>query len=412
MTAPKPLEGFRVLDLTLAMAGPYCTMLLAGLGAEVIKIESPAGNDIARMNPPLVLPDGTFSGQPQPGAISVSMLARMRNKKSLTLNLKSDEGRRIFFDLVRTADVVVENQSEGTLERLGIGYEASRAVNPGIVYASIEGMGSASPLPGMKATDPIIQATSGLMDVTGFPDGPPTRVGISIADLVTPLYAISGLLSALLQRTRTGAGQKVTVAMLDCIASLLPMEHFDVVPPEGPTNRSGNHLNRIAPFGIYRSADGHVAISAPSDKLAAQLFDAMGRPELAQSEKFAARATRAQNADELNRLIEAWTTTLPSHAVVAELHERRGVPSAPVRRVDEVLADPALQASGALQRLSHPVAGPIEALGPGVPIRFSGATAGFDQPAHDLGADNAEVYGTLLDMSPDTLARLKSRGVI
>lgn len=408
----KPLAGYRVLDLTVALAGPYCTLLLAGLGAEVIKVESPAGSDLARWNPPLVGPDGNVTDQQSPGTMSVSVLSRLRNKKSVTLNLKSEEGRRIFLDLVAKADIVVENQSEGTIERLGIGYEVARAVNPAIIYASIEGLGKASPLPGMKATDVIVQAASGLMDVTGFADGPPTRVGISVNDLVTPLFALSGVLAALLQRARTGRGQRVTVSMLDCMVSLLAMEHFDVIRPEGPTNRSGNHLNRLAPFGIFRSADGHVAISAPSDATARAVVEAMGAPELMEDPDFATRGARARNADELNRRIEAWTSRLTADEVVTELSTRRGVPAARVRRIDEVLHDPALLATGALQKLTHPLAGPLDALGPGMPIRFSEAQAGYDEPAHEFGSDAADVYGGLLGMTPETLERLKAAGVI
>ena len=250
----RPLEGIRVLDLTVALAGPYCSLLLAGMGAEVIKIEGPNGGDIARTNPPYFGPDGFHFDRMEEGDVSISILARARNKKSITLDLKTESGREIFMRLVKLSDVMVENLSDGAAARLGVGYDVVRAANKKIVYASISGLGDPSPFPGLKVMDIIVQALSGIMSATGMPDGPPIRVGIPIADLLAPLYATSGILAALLQRGRTGVGQHVKVSMLDCLASLLAVDHFDVYQRAGLSPRTGNFKHRAAPFGLYSRA--------------------------------------------------------------------------------------------------------------------------------------------------------------
>ena len=238
-TTQRPLEGIRVIDLTVALAGPYGALLLGGLGAEVIHIESPGEGEISRTNPPFVGPRGLSLEAKAADETSLTIVNRGRNKKSVTLDLKSPRGLNLFFRLVEKADVVMENMSEGTARRLGVGYEAVRAVNPRIVYASVSAFGDPSVYPGVKGMDVMVQAASGLMAVTGFSDGAPTRVGIPIADLVTPLYAVNGILAALIQRGRTGKGQHVTVSMLDCLASLVAEEHFDVFGAAGVPMRTG-----------------------------------------------------------------------------------------------------------------------------------------------------------------------------
>ncbi len=407
-----PLAGLRVLDLTVALAGPYCTLLLAGLGAEVIKIESPTGGDIARFNPPFYGKDGIHLDNMQPGDISLSILARARNKRSISLDLKTERGREIFRELAKHADIIVENMSDGTVDRLGVDYESISKINPRIVYCSITGLGRPSPYLGVKAMDITVQALSGVMDTTGFADGSPVRFGLPIADLLTPLYGIIGIQAALRQREETGRGQNVVVSMLDCLTSLLPFEHFDVFQRAGFPPRSGNHQNRLAPFGIYRTSDGYVSIAAANDKWAAAIFEAMGQPELSQDPRFTGRGPRAKNADVLNGLIESWTSRHSTETVIAELQTKRGVPSVVVRTALEALADPRLHASGAIQKLVHPDAGEIDAVGAGVPIRMSDAKVGLDRPAPKLGADNADIYGGLLGLDAQALARLKAEAVI
>ena len=411
-TQRRPLEGLRVLDLTVALAGPYGTLLLAGLGAEVIKIESPGGGDIARHNPPFYGDRGMHFDALEDGDISLSILARARDKKSISLDLKSDEGRALFYRLVEQADIVFENLSDGAVERLGVDYETVRAHNPRIVYCSVSGLGRPSLYPGVKAMDITVQALSGLMDTTGYGDGPPLRVGIAISDLLAPLYGVIGVQSALRQREVTGQGQHVVVSMLECLTSLLPFEHLDVLQRNGFPSRSGNHHNRLAPFGVYPTSDGYVSIAAASDAWMRSIFEAMGKPELIEDPRFASRGPRAMNADALNALIEKWTVRQTSAEVIEELSTRRSVPCVPVRTASEALSDPALFERGVLQHLQHPRAGTIDAVAGGIPIHMSDASVGLERPAAELGADNADVYGQLLGLSADELARLRDEGIV
>lgn len=408
----RPLDGIRVLDLTVALAGPYASMLLGGLGAEVIRIESPGGGDIARGHPPFVGSNGLNFGTRQGDEVSISILNRARNKKSITLDLKSDKGREILMKLVKECDVFVENMSEGATERLGVDYENIKRANPKIIYASVKAFGEPSPYPALKGMDIIVQALSGLMEVTGFADGPPTRCGIPISDLVSPLYAVNGILSALIYRGRSGEGQHVMVSMLDCMASLIAEEHFDVFGKEGFPTRSGNSQDRHVPFGAYRSKDGYVAIVALTPEWMRGLVDAMGQPQLMDDPRFSSRGPRVKNAAQLNALIEEWTRCHTSEEVVRELLEKRKVPAARVRTPAEVLNDPYLRESGAVVDLEHAAWGKVGALGMGLPIQFSKSTASFDQPATELGAANEQVYGGLLKLSRDEQAALRAAGVI
>lgn len=408
----RPLEGIRVLDLTVALAGPYCTLVLAAMGAEVIKIEGPKGGDIARNNPPYYGPDGFHFDRMEEGDVSITILARARGKKSVTLDLKAPEGRQIFLDLARDADVVVQNMSEGVVDRLGVGYEATRAVNPGIVYASIAGIGEPNPFPGLKVMDIIVQALSGMMASTGMPDGAPTRIGIPIADLIPPLYAVSGILAALIQKGRTGQGQHIEVSMLDVLASLLAVDHFDVFEKAGMPPRTGNFKHRAAPFGLYEAQDGWVAIAGARDNWAWGLYDAMGRPELKDDARFRNSASRVVNLDLVNQTVEAWTKTQRADDIVRMLYEERKVPCVRMRTVEEVLHDPAFHAKRVIESLYHPVLGKIEAVGPGIPIAFSGSDVALDRPAPELGADNLQVLRDYLGKSEDQVADLKARGVI
>ena len=408
----RPLEGIRVLDLTVALAGPYGSLLLGGLGAEVIHIESPGGGDVARNNPPYVGSDGLNFGAKGEKEVSLSILNRARNKKSITLDLKTREGRELFFRLVKESDVVIENLSEGAANRLGVGYEQTSNVNPRIVYASISAFGEPSVYQGLKGMDILVQALSGLMEVTGFADGPPTRVGIPIADMLAPLFSVNGVLAALIQRGRTGEGQHVKVAMLDCLASLVAEEHFDIFGRGGHAMRSGNSLNRLVPFGVYACKDGYAAIIAFRPEWMAGLVDAMRRPELLQDPRFSSQGARTQNAAEFNEILEDWVRTHTTAELVYELFEKRQIPVVRVRTPIEMLNDSSLQERGALMKLEHPMIGNVKAIGMGNPIRFSKAHAQFDQPAQDLGAANEEIYGGLLNLSSQELDELHATGVI
>ncbi|MFT3814879.1 MAG: CaiB/BaiF CoA-transferase family protein [Acidovorax sp.] len=414
MSASKPLEGIRVLDLTVALAGPYGSLLLGGLGAEVIRVESPGGGDIARNNPPYVDEGGIHFGVRRPHDVSLSILNRARNKKSITLDLKSPKGLELFMQLAKECDVLIENASEGATARLGVDYESVRRANPKIIYASVKAFGEPSPYPTLKGMDIIVQALSGLMDVTGFADGPPTRVGMPIADMIAPLFAVNGVLSALIHRGRTGVGQHVQISMLDCLASLVAEEHFDVYFKEGYPRRSGNSLDRLTPFGVYKTQDGYVALVAFQGEWFTNLTEAMGQPGLAQDPRFAALGPRSKNAAQFNDLLKEWMQQHTCAEVIRELQEKRGVPCAQVRTPEQVLADPHLQESGAVVPLEHPglAAAGTQAMGMGLPIRFSESPVRFDQPAQQLGQANDEIYRGLLGLSDGQLAQLREQKVI
>lgn len=408
---PRPLEGIKVLDMTVALAGPFCTLMLAGLGAEVIKVESPDGNDIARTNPPFMGPDGLkFSGQ-EPGDISTSLLNRSRSKKSITLDLKATEGRDLFRALARDVDVVVQNLSEGTADKLGVGYEDIRKENPRIIYASILGLGQPSDYPGMKTMDIIVQALSGIMEATGMPDGPPTRIGLPVGDLAAPLYALSGILAAIIHRQKTGVGQKVDICMLDSLVSFAAAEQFERLDQPGTNVRTGNYYDRFAPFGIYPATDGYVAICAPRNIWADRVFEAMGRSEMSQDPRFANRSVRMNNSDELNAIIRSWTVTLTKKEIVRALFEQRGVPCAEVRGPQEALKDSNVRGRGAVLPLCDPRSGKEFATGLGVPIVFSECSTGLSTTVPKLGENNAEIFGRL-GIDPGTVEALRAKGVI
>ncbi len=412
MDFSRPLEGIRILDLTVALSGPYATMILGGLGAEVIRVEAPGGSDISRTNPPFVGKKGLNFGANNEGDMALTTLNRARNKKSITLDLKSEKGRELFMRLVAECDVVAENMSEGTTARLKVDYAHVRQANPRIIYASIKAFGEPSGYQNLKGMDIIVQALSGVMDATGYPDGPPTRLGLPVADLLAPMFCVQGVLAALIQRGRTGQGQHVQVSMLDCLASWVAEEHFDVLAKPGRPTRTGNFLHRLAPFGVYPTLDGFVAIVAFQPDWMKSLMEVAGRPELAQDPRFATRGPRLQNADALNEVIQEWTRSVSSDVVVRELLEKRGVPAAKVRTPHEVVHDPLLHESGAVLNLRHPLHGDTGAVGMGLPIRFSGSHAQFDQPAMELGVSNDEIYRKLLNLSDDELAGLQTSGII
>lgn len=411
MHVSRPLEGIRVLDLTMALAGPYGALMLGGMGAEVIHIEAPQSRDGVRKCPPFVGPRGLHHGVQQSDETSLLVLDRARNKKSITLDLKSEAGQALFMQLVQVSDVVLENMSSGVAKRLGIDYASIEQVNPRIVYGSISGFGDNPAYEGLKGTDILIQALSGLMHTTGFPEGAPTRVGIPIADMVCPLFAVNGILAALIQRGRTGQGQHVKVAMLDCLVSLLALEHMDITDAEKQGMRTGNSLDRLVPFGVYACSDAYIAIAAYQADKFASLAQAMQHPELMLNPKYLVQGYRTQHATQINHWIEAWTSTQTAQHVFDCVYATHNIPAAIVRTPLEALNDPYLFSTGALTHIqSHD--GHNLGIAAGNPIAFSKAEAQFDQPARPLGADNLQIYGELLGLSATQLAELQTSRII
>jgi crotonobetainyl-CoA:carnitine CoA-transferase CaiB-like acyl-CoA transferase len=409
---PRPLEGLRVIDLTRALAGPYATLLLAGLGAEVIKVEDPKGGDLARDNSPYVGRDGVVIEKRYPDDISISHLTRARGKHGVALNLKHPEARTIFADLVRGADIVVENFTAGTADRLGVGYAAARSANPAIIYASLSGFGADFP-EGGKAMDIVIQALSGAMYTSGEHDHPPVRIGVPMADMLAPVFAVIGILSALEQRHRTGEGQQIDVSMLGALTSFVAIENWAAMRAVDMPARTGLTVQRLSPFGVFECDDGYVAIVAVHQKLTLGLFEAMGQPELIDDPRFATRDARVANAETLEALINAWSRRATVAEVVAAL-EARGVPVAPVRHPEEALLDPRVVAREETNAVAHPDYAAIEELRTaGIPIRFSAARAGFDPVLPvAIGEHNQEVLGGMLGYDQERLAALIAGGVI
>ena len=393
----RPLGDLLVLDLTIFLSGPFATQILGGLGARVMKVEQPGLGDPARANPPYYGPRGLHSARPGPGDLSLSLLKRNRNKESVTLNLKHEEGKAIFRELARRADVLVENFAPGVMARLGLDEPVLREINPRLVYCSITGFGQEGPYRRVPAYDIVVQAMSGLMAATGEPDGPPTRAGISAADLTAGLYATIGILAALHQRDRDpdgqgGLGQYLDVAMLDALFSLVFDEALDVQVARGESPRTGNRRPRLAPFAVYEAADGFIAICAVTDAQVASLFAAMGRPDLAGDPRYATLEARAGRPDEVDALVGEWIRAHPKADLWRALEEAR-VPAGPVADVPELLTDPQLHQRGMVAPLEHPTAGTAEgAVAAGLPLKFSRAHAALDRPTRTLASSASHCY--------------------
>jgi len=413
-TTPResPLNDLTVLDLTVALAGPVATLLLAGLGARVIKIENPAGGDPSRDNAPYFGLGGVKLVRNRADDISVTAFNRLRNKLGVTLNLKHPRAHEVFADLARKADLVVENFTPGTLDELGAGYEAARRVNPRIVYCSISGFGSDAGPGSPKALDTVIQALSGIMYVSGRDDDPPVRVGLTIADLTAALFGVVGVLAALHQAQRSGVGQHVDISMLGALTSLIAAEAYEAMEKCGEPVRTGQSVQRLAPFGVYPAKDGHLAICAYTDAFAHRLFGVMGQTELAADERFRSRDMRVRYYRELDEVIGRWTGSETTAEAIAKLNSA-GIPAAEVRDPKVAVHDPRVVARNETVPMVHPKYGIVDGINAmGLPIRFSEAKAGFDEPPPGLGEHNQRVYGEILGYDAKRIAELRAQGVI
>ena len=409
-SAKGPLSGVVVLDLTRALAGPFGTLLLAGLGATVIRLEEPKGD--GRESAPFLGKGGASLRRMAPDDVSIAHVIRHRGKQSITLNLKHGDARRIFADLAAHADVVVENYTRGTAERLGVGYSQARAVKPDIIYCSISGFGQEGSVGGGKAMDGIIQALSGIMMTSGAAEDPPVRIGVPFADLGTPLFAVIGIVSALFHRAKTGEGQHIDVSMLGAMTALQAAEPFKVLEDLGVPMRTGNTVPRLSPFGVYPASDGDVVICCSGDLNFHKLMTVMQRPDLEADARYASQTARLENYHSLDLQVAAWTATLP----IAEITERldaAGIAAAEVRNPDQAIRDERVQARGEVVALQHPDHGATQEIyGPGVPIVFSRTTAGLDPKTAKLGQHNLEVYAQMLGYSAEEIERLRSEKAI
>ncbi|WP_146340358.1 CaiB/BaiF CoA-transferase family protein [Nesterenkonia sp. NBAIMH1] len=407
-----PLHGKTVVDLTTALAGPYATLLLSGLGARVIKVENPVrGGDSSRNNSPYISAEGLSAQRTSPEDMSVSMMLRGRGKESMTLNLKHPESRAVLMDVIRDADILVENYSAGVTKRLGIDYASVRTVNEKLVYTSISGFGAGSDSGDRKAMDTIVQALSGIMTTAGEPDDPPVRFGLPVGDLVAPLSAVIGTLGAVLHAERTGEGQHVDVSMLGALTSLVACEPFDALESVGFPLRTGAYVPRLAPFGTFEAVDGWFAICAPTDQFAAGVLRAIGRPDLLESEDFGTRDARVTNSKRLHGLIAGWAAEQTLEAALGAL-DREGAPAAPVRTTAEAVRDPQVTERREVVPLEHPEFGHFDGLlGSGMPFRYSSSAAQLQPTAPHLGQHTASILGDL-GYTQETIASLGEDGVL
>src|SRR3989454_2334077 len=396
----KALDGIRVLDLTQYEAGPSCTQMLGWLGADVIKIETPVGEQ------------GRTALSDKRGEDSWFFMLLNSNKRGVTLNLKSDRGREMFREMAQTADVVVENLGPGSLDRLGLGWEILHALNPRLILASVKGFGSTGPYAEYKSFEWIAQAMAGAMSMTGSPDGPPTKAIGGLADTGAGLHTAIGILAAIIQRHATGRGQLLEVAQQDSVVNLLRVHLRESYVTGKPAPRQGNRSAAAAPSNIYRCRPGgsndYVFVHCATVEMWKTLTEICGRPELGDDPRYADRPDPVQFIDEIAAMIESWTEKHTKHEAI-EILAGVGLPCGAVLDSNEVLADPHMKSRGIITELEHPRRGKYPM--PANPVRMSASPTEVVR-APLLGEHNAEIYGRLLGYGDKELEQLRKEGVI
>ncbi len=396
--SPGPLDGLTVLDLTRVLSGPYCTMLLADMGARVIKIEHPErGDDTRGWGPPFVSGESTY------------FLSVNRNKESVTLDFKTPEGREVLDALIEHADVLVENFRPGTLDRLGLGYTDVRARNPQLVYVSISGFGQTGPRRQEPGYDAAIQAEGGLMSITGDANGPGYRLGVAIADITAGMFAAYGTSLALFARQRSNQGQLVDVGMLDSVAALLTYQAGIHFATGGIPERLGNRHPTVVPYETFEATDGEFVLAVGNDALWRKFCIVAGLEEIVADPRFATNRARVQAYDELRPLLERVLRTRSRQTWIEDL-TAAGVPCGDVRNIAQVLADPQLAAREMVTELEHIVAGKIRVLG--IPTKLSETPGTVKNPPPALGEHTDKVLEELLDINQAERSRLRQLGAI
>jgi len=391
------LSGITVLDLTRVMSGPYCTLMLADMGARVVKVEHPVrGDDTRAWGPPFV--DGE----------SVYFLSVNRNKESLTLDFKHPDGRRVLDALLARADVLVENFRPGTLQPIGLDYAALAERWPRLIYASISGYGHTGPARDLPGYDAVTQAEGGLMSLTGDPEGPPFRLGLPIVDLVSGLFAAQGILLALIERSSTGRGRHVDVSMLDATASLLTYQAANYLATGDNPPRMGNAHASIVPYGTFEVRDGLLMLAVGNDDQWLRFCEVAGLSELAGDERYATNPQRVVNRGLLQPIVARVLRGRDRADWTARLREA-GVPCGAVRTIGEMLADPQLDARAMISTIEHPTAGPLRLMAN--PVKLSGVTARPDKPPPARG-EHTEAILRELGMSAEQVTDLRRRHVV
>ncbi|MBI3044024.1 MAG: CoA transferase [Betaproteobacteria bacterium] len=393
-----PLSGIRVLDLSRVLAGPFCSLILADLGAEVIKIEEIGTGDQTRTIPPFV------NGQ------SHYFLAINRNKRSVALDSRTPEGRDILLKLAQHCDVVLENFRPGVMERLGLGYDTLKALNPGIVVCSISGFGANSPMRDKPSFDLVTQALSGVMSINGYPDGPPTKLGIPLGDIGGGLWAAIGVLAALNERRTTGSGSRIDLSLLEGLMGLLGyLAEIYLVTGESP-GRMGNSHHNIVPYGLMPVKDGYIVLALHVGGFWRNFCHAIGREDLISDPRFLTVKDRYANRVELERLVGEImkTRTVADWQAILDAAD---VPHGPVNSIGDALNQPAVRASGFVRETHHPTAGAVKVVGS--PLRFPGR---YDRcpldPPPLLGEHTREVLRSLAGMEDSTIEKLIAAGIV
>jgi formyl-CoA transferase len=395
---PSPLTGIRILDLSRVLAGPYCTMLLGDLGAEVIKVERPGtGDDTRAWGPPFTAGESAY------------YLCANRNKKSITVNLKSVAGQEIIRRLAGLSDVLVENFKVGELTDLGLGYDQLQLLNPRLIYCSITGYGQTGPDSELPGYDFIIQGRGGVMSITGEPDGEPMKVGVAIVDITAGLFAANAIQAALLARVRTGRGQAIDIALLDSqVAWLANVASNYLVSGQRP-GRFGNGHPTIVPYQSFRARDGFFCLAVGNDGQWQRLCRLLGRPELATDSRFATNPVRVQHRDELIAVLQAIFSTQEIAYWLREI-TAAGIPCGPVQAIDHVFADPQVLARDMVWTVPHPTAGEVRLTGS--PLKLSETPVACQTHPPLLGEHTDEVLTSLLRYSGAEVTQLRAEGVV
>lgn len=376
---PQALEGMKVVDLTQVMAGPFTTMLLADLGADVIKVEPPGGGDQTRHS----------WGRSGVGTDGPAFFALNRNKRSVVLDLRSDDGRAALYRLVEDADVLIENNRPGVADRLGIGYETLSALNPGLIYASISGFGQTGPYSQRPGYDLIAQGMAGVMSVTGMPEGAPVKAGVPVADMGSGLFSVYGILAAYAYKLRTGHGQRIETSLYESAIALSVWEATEYWASGNVPRATGSSHRMSAPYQAFRTADGYMTVGANNQRLWGFLCVAIGRPELEHDPRFATNPLRMQRREELAELLEAEFVTATTEEWVTRLLAG-GVPAGPIADYEQMLHDPHTQFREMVQEIPHPVEGSVSTLG--FPVKMSATPARTYRHPPLLGEHQAEVF--------------------
>ena len=403
--APKALEGIRILDLTRIFSGPYCSMLFADMGAEVIKIEPPGG-EIIRDNPPMVK-EG--EGGPDDRSRSGYFLTLNRNKYGITLNLKHPKGVGIFKELVKIGDVVLENYAPGVMKRLGIDYPVLQGINPRTIMCSISGFGQWGPYSERIAFDVISQAMSGLMSITGYPDSPPTRVGTSLGDVNASVHAAFAIMTALWQREKSGVGQYIDCSMQEAMVSILEGAIVRWTIGKELLTPIGSHNPHDAPMGAYKCKDGYIIIATVGDEHWHRFCRAIGRPEWASDPGYRTKRQRWEKKLILAEEIEKWTANYTVKEA-GEILDRERVANSPILNIQQVVDDPHLNARGYFVEVEHPIIGKAKI--PGIPFKFSETPGEVERPSPLVGEHNELILGKYLGISSAEVKQLKEEGAL